>query len=114
MKKKSHNMFSLMLDPRFKTFCLVSSLIVHEQGKAIVEEYDNKPLFHVFIKCHHHFYPLVKFKRGIVDQRVEEDRSLDIFEMTNKTNEPTTKLIVKELLILMHYQVNVKDIKCSL
>jgi len=38
---KAHNMFSLMLDPRLKTFCLVSSLIGHEQGKAIVEEYDN-------------------------------------------------------------------------
>ncbi len=38
---KAHNMFSLMLDPRLKTLCLVSSLIGHEQGKAIVEEYDN-------------------------------------------------------------------------
>jgi hypothetical protein len=31
-----------MLDPRFKTFRLVFSLIRHEQGKAIVEEYDKK------------------------------------------------------------------------
>jgi hypothetical protein len=35
-------MFSLILDPRFKTFHLVSSLIGHEQGKAIVEKYDKK------------------------------------------------------------------------
>jgi hypothetical protein len=33
-----------MLNPRFKTFHLVSSLICHEQGKAIVEEYDEKVL----------------------------------------------------------------------
>jgi hypothetical protein len=36
--------FFLMLDPRFKTLCLVSSLIHHEQGKAIVEEYDKRVL----------------------------------------------------------------------
>ncbi len=33
-------MFSLMLDPKFKIFHLVSSFNDHEQGKAIVEEYD--------------------------------------------------------------------------
>jgi hypothetical protein len=31
-----------MLDPRFETFHLMSSFIGHEQGKAIVEEYDIK------------------------------------------------------------------------
>jgi hypothetical protein len=40
MTKKFYNMFSLMLDPRYKTFLLVSSFIDHEQGKLIVEEYD--------------------------------------------------------------------------
>jgi hypothetical protein len=35
-------MLSLMLDPRFKIFHLVSSLIGREQEKAIVEEYDKK------------------------------------------------------------------------
>jgi hypothetical protein len=40
-EKKSHNMFFLLLDPRFKTLYLVFSLIGHEQGKAIVEKYDS-------------------------------------------------------------------------
>jgi hypothetical protein len=40
--KKSHNNLCLMLDHRFKTLHLVSSLISHEQGKAIVEEYGRK------------------------------------------------------------------------
>jgi hypothetical protein len=39
-KKKSHNMLSLMLDTKLKTFHLVSSFGDHVQGKAIVEEYD--------------------------------------------------------------------------
>ncbi len=31
-----------MLNPRFKTLHLLSSLIGREQGKTIVEEYDRK------------------------------------------------------------------------
>jgi len=38
----------LMLNLRFKTLHLVSSLIGHEQGKVIVEEYDKKSLFPMF------------------------------------------------------------------
>jgi hypothetical protein len=41
-EKKAHNMFALMLDPRFKTLYLVSSLANREQGKVIVEKYDKK------------------------------------------------------------------------
>jgi hypothetical protein len=36
-KKKTHDMFFLMLDPRFKCLRLVSSFIGHEQGISIVE-----------------------------------------------------------------------------
>jgi hypothetical protein len=57
---------------------------------------------------------LVEFEKGVVDQRVEEDRSLDIFEMITSTNEPTLKLVNKKLLILRCYQMDVKDIKYPL
>ncbi len=103
-----------MLNPRFKTFHLVSSLIICEQGKVIVEKYDKKSLFPMLLKCHYHLHPLVESERGVVDQRVEEDKSLDIFEMTTTTSELATKLVNIKLLILKHYQVDVKDIKCSL
>ncbi len=92
----------------------MSTLIGCEQGKAIVEECDQKYLFPMILKCYFHFNPLVESERGVVDQRVEENRSLDIFEMVASTNELTTKLICRELLIFKHYQVNVKDIKCPL
>ncbi len=46
-ERKAHNIHPLMLDPRFKTFHLVSSLIGREKGKTIVEEYDKKSLFQV-------------------------------------------------------------------
>jgi hypothetical protein len=108
-------MLSLMLDPsRFKTFRLVSSLIGCEQGKAIVEKYDRRSLFPMLFKCHYHLHPFAKSKRGVVNQRVEEDNSLDMFKMTANTSEPTTKLINRQLLNFWCYQVNVKNIKCPL
>jgi hypothetical protein len=47
-EKKTHNMFSLMLDAKLKIVRLLSSFIVREQGKAIVEECDKKIYFLYF------------------------------------------------------------------
>jgi hypothetical protein len=65
-------------------------------------------------KCYYHLRPLVKSERGVVDQRVEDDMSLDIFEMIIITSEPTMELVNREFLIFKCYQVDVKDIKCPL
>jgi hypothetical protein len=54
-------------------------------------------------KCYYHCHPLVEFERGVVGQKVEEDMSLDIFEMTTSTSEPTIELVNRELLIFKHY-----------
>jgi hypothetical protein len=61
-EKKTHNMFSLMLDPKFKSVCFVSSFIGREEGVAIVEEYDSKSLYPMLLKYHHHLHPLEKFE----------------------------------------------------
>jgi hypothetical protein len=100
-------MLSLMLDLRLKTFRLVSSLIGHQQVKAINEKYDKKSLFPMLLKCYYHLHPFVESKKGVVDQRVEEDKSLDIFEMTTIRSEPTTKLVNREHLIFRHYQMSI-------
>jgi hypothetical protein len=92
----------------------MSSLIGHEQCKAIVEEYDKKNLFPMFKKCYYHLHPLDESERSVVDQRVEEDMNLDIFKMITGTNELTMELVNKELMIFKHYQVDVKDIICPL
>jgi hypothetical protein len=97
-------MFSLMLDPRCKTF-LVPSLI---------DQYQIIFLFPMLLKCHYHLHVFVEFERGVVDQRVEKENNLDIFEMIASTSEHATKLINRELLIFRHYQVDVKNIKCLL
>jgi hypothetical protein len=71
-----------------------------------------KSLFPMHLKCFYHLHPLVEFERGVVEQKVEEDKNLDIFEMTTSISELVTNLVNRELLIFRHYQVDFKDIKC--
>ncbi len=58
--KEAHNMIFLMLDPRFKSLRIISSFVGREQGVAIVEEYDRKPLCLMLAKCHEHLHHLVR------------------------------------------------------
>jgi hypothetical protein len=43
---------------------------------------------------------------------MDDDNSLDIFQMTVGSTKPTKKLVKKELLVFQHYYVDVKEIKC--
>jgi hypothetical protein len=70
-----------MVNSKFKNLDLVISFIGDEQGVAIVEEYDRKFLCSMFLKCHHHFHPLGGSKSDFVDVKIDEDCSLDKFEM---------------------------------
>jgi len=101
MKKKAHNMLFLMLDPAFKNLHLISSFIVLEQGKAIVEKCDKKTLYPMLLKCHRHLHPLSR--NAIVDKGVDEDYNLDIFKMTTNTNELLKGLVNKEFLIFKRF-----------
>ncbi len=65
----------------------------------------------MLLKCCYHLH---QFERDVVDQKVEKDMSLDIFEMTINTSEAVKELVNRELLIFKHYQVDVKNIKCPL
>jgi hypothetical protein len=82
--------------------------------RQLLKNMTKKSLFLMLLKCYYYLYPLIEFERDVVDQMVEKDRNLDIFEMTTNTSEPTTELVNRELLIFKHYQVDVKDIKCPL
>jgi hypothetical protein len=87
---KAYNMISLMLDPRFKSLCIVSSFVGREQGVALIEEYDRKSLYHMLVKCHEHRHPLVRLDRNCVNQDIfEQDCNLDIFEQIVSTSEPS-------------------------
>jgi hypothetical protein len=69
---KTHNMILLMLDPKFKSLCIISSFVGKEQGVALVEEYDRKSLYPMFMKCHEHLHPLVRLDRNCVNQDIVE------------------------------------------
>jgi hypothetical protein len=67
MMEKTHNMVSLKLKIRFKNFYLISSLIGCEKDVIIIEEYDKNSLYLMFLKCHHHLYPLIESKSDFVN-----------------------------------------------
>jgi hypothetical protein len=53
----------------------------------------------MLLKCHHHLHPLVESESVFANISVDEDCTLDIFEQTTNTTEPTKELVNKELLI---------------
>jgi hypothetical protein len=56
--KKAHNMLCLMLDPWYKNLCLVFSFIGCDIGKLIVNEYDEKSLLPMLLKCYGHSHQI--------------------------------------------------------
>ncbi len=60
-------MISLILDPKFKSLCIISSFVGREQGVAFVEEYDKKTLYPMLVKCQEHLHPLVRLNRNCAD-----------------------------------------------
>jgi hypothetical protein len=61
--KKFHNMF-LMLNLRFKSLHLILFYIVHEENVVIIEEYNNKPVYPMLIKCYNHLHLVLEFAVG--------------------------------------------------
>jgi hypothetical protein len=57
----------------------------------------------MLLKCYYYLHSFVESKRSVVDQKVEEDKSLDIFEMTINTSEPIMELVNREVLIFKRY-----------
>jgi hypothetical protein len=79
-ERNAHNTFSLMLDPQFKSLCLVSSFVGHEQDISIVEKYDRKSSQPMLLKCYHHLHDLVEiYDVESIEHRSYENNSLDIF-----------------------------------
>jgi hypothetical protein len=45
----------------------------------------------MFLKSYHHLHTLAQFKSGDVNQVIDVNYILDIFEMTTSTSEPTRR-----------------------
>jgi hypothetical protein len=56
-KRKTYNVFFLMLDLRHKSICIISSFVGKDKGVALVKEYDRKSLYPMLVKCHEHLHP---------------------------------------------------------
>jgi hypothetical protein len=91
----------------------MSFFVDQEEGINIVNKYDRRTLYFMFLKCYHHLHPMIE-SIGCVDQTIDEDCGLDIFQQIVSISEPTKKLVTMELLIFKHYQVDPKDIMCPL
>ncbi len=73
-------MFSLMLNPRFKGFHLVSFYVGREQRMFIVEEYDVKALYPMVLKCYQiYLHPMGESEFGGVANHEIDDCRLNIF-----------------------------------
>jgi hypothetical protein len=59
----------------------MSSFIGHEQRVAIVEEYDERFLYPMVLKCYHQLHLMIKFKSEFANQTMDAGCSLDIFAM---------------------------------
>jgi hypothetical protein len=80
----------------------VSSFISLEQSKTIVEKYDRKTLYPM-LKCYHYLQPL--FENTIVDQCVDENCKLNIFDLIINTNKLAKEFVNKELFIFRRFQM---------
>jgi hypothetical protein len=45
----------------------MSSFIGHDQGVAIVKQYDTISLYPMLMRCYYHLHPLIEFNNGFVD-----------------------------------------------
>ncbi len=66
----------------------------------------------MLLKCYHYLHPMVESKVEFVDKIKDTKFDLDILEQTHRTSEPTTKLVNREMLIFMRYEMDSKEIKC--
>ncbi len=107
-------MLCLMLDFKFRNLHIISSFIGYEEKVNIVEEYDRRSLYLMLLNCYHYLHPMTEFEVGCANQIANASSNLDILKQTPSTNELATKLVTKELLIFKCYQVDLKEIKCSL
>ncbi len=81
--KKAHNMLCFMLDPQYKNLHLMSSFIRRDIGRLIVNEYDEKSLLLMLLKCYEHSHEIFGTLNNsqFSEMDIDPKCSLDIFEM---------------------------------
>ncbi len=75
----------------------------------LVVEYDEQFLYNRLLKCHHYLHPMEKFEIGCVEQVVDEDFHLDIFEQIVNISENmlhTGDFLAHQILSIIKSQLN--------
>jgi len=103
-ERKTHNMFALMLNLRYKN-------LITKFGVGVVEWQEGTLPFafeDLFI------FAQVLFNYGFVAKRAsDEDSNLDIFEMSARTIEPLKEVLRQKVYLFRKYH-DIEDIKCPL
>ncbi len=112
-------MFSLMLDPKFKTlglrsFVLCSHLLVVNKERPSLENMIKNLCFSCFLSVTIICILWLNMKGVLLIKGLKRTIVWIFKKMIANTIEPSMKLINRELLIFKRYQVDVKDIKCPL
>lgn len=74
-----------------------------------VVEYDEQFLYNRLLKCHHYSHPMEKFEVECVEQVVDEDFHLDIFEQIVNISETMfhpVDFLAHQILSIIKSQLN--------
>jgi hypothetical protein len=107
-------MFFLCWTLGFKKIVFCPHLLVMSKRKPLLKNMTKNLCFLFFLSVIIICIFWLNLKGVLVGIGIEEDKSLDIFQMTTNTSEPTIEFINRELLIFKYYQVDVKNIECPL
>jgi hypothetical protein len=103
-----------MLDFKFENLHIISYFIGYEKKVNIVDKYDRRSLYLMFLKCYLYLHPMAEFEVGCANQITNASSGLYILKQNPSTNELATKLVTKQIFIFKCFQVDLKEIKCSL
>ncbi len=57
----------------------------------------------MLMKCYYQLHLSIKFDNGFVDQKINDDSNLDIFQMTASSIEPSKEFVKRKLLVFQCY-----------
>jgi len=100
-----------MFDPKFKSFCFVSSYVGKKQGVSIVHQYDKRMLYPILVKSNNHLHLVENVVFGFANQDAYRGCGLNIFQMNSNNIRTTKEIVTRELLDFVRFHVDVKDIK---
>ncbi len=110
-ERKTHNVFALMLNPRYKNLIIVSTFVGKELGVGVVKWQEGTLPFafeDLFI------FAWALFNSGFVAKKASDgDSDLDNFEMYARTIEPSKEVLKQKVDLLKRYH-DIEDIKCPL